>query len=248
MKSRMQYKVDTLLTSAAVLVRECVTVVTLYLMLQKFSMINGWNLGQLLFMYSFLFLTYSLCILVFTGIRDFEGTVHRGEFDAYLTKPLNPLFQVISRKADVMATFGHGGLGLIMFMFSYHEAGIPLTGANVLVCVLVLIGGTFIQGALLLIPASLTFWIEKSSEVQNLIFYQMRGFIAYPISIYPKVLQLLLTYVIPLAFVSYYPAQYFFNSNLRGFAYLSPVVGLVIFGLSLMLWKLGVTRYKSTGH
>jgi ABC-2 type transport system permease protein len=248
MRSRMQYKLDTLLTSAAVLIRECVTVVTLYLMLHKFSVINGWNLGQLLFMYSFVFLTYSLCILIFTGVRDFEGAVHQGEFDTYLTKPLNPLFQVISRKSDVMAMLGHGGLGLLMFVYSYHLAGVPVTGMNLLTIVLVLIGGILIQGSLLLVPAALTFWITKSGEVQNVMFYQMRGFIAYPISIYPKLVQWLLTYLIPLAFVNFYPAQSLFGEQARGIAFLSPLIGAALFGLALLLWRAGVMRYKSTGH
>jgi ABC-type uncharacterized transport system, permease component len=248
MRSRMQYKLDTLLTSAAVLIRECVTVLTLYFMLNKFSVINGWDLGQLLFMYSFVFLTYSLCILVFTGVRDFEWAVHQGEFDAYLTKPLNPLFQVVSRKSDVMAMLGHGGLGLLMFVYSFRLAGVPATGLNVLTIVMVLIGGILIQGALLLVPASLTFWITKSSEVQNVLFYQMRGFIAYPISIYPKLVQWLLTYVIPLAFVNYYPAQSLLSRQSRGLALLSPVIGVVLFGLALLLWRAGLKRYKSTGH
>ncbi|WP_127532826.1 ABC transporter permease [Paenibacillus kobensis] len=250
MRSKMQYKMDTLLTSAAVLIRECVTVVTLYLMLQKFSVINGWDLGQLLFMYSFVFLSYSLCILVFAGVRDFQGIVHQGEFDSYLTKPLNPLFQVISRRSDLMAMLGHGGLGLILFLYAFREAGVEATGMNVLKVVLVLIGGILIQGALLLVPASLTFWLTKSSQVQEVMFYQMRGFIAYPISIYPKIIQWLLTYLLPFAFVNYYPAHYFVGvgSGGDGLAYLTPVVGLVLFGLALLLWRTGINRYKSTGN
>lgn len=246
--SRMQYKFDTFLLSLAVLVRESVTVATLYFILLKFSQIKGWDIGQLLFLYSFVFLTYSLCILIFTGVRDFEGIINRGEFDAYLTKPIHPLFQVIARRSDIMATFGHGGLGLILFIYSYHQMGIPFNARNLIILFLVLIGGILIQGALLLIPASLTFWTSKSSEIQNLMFYQMRSFIAYPISIYPKIIQYLLTYIIPLAFVNFYPAQYFFNSSMSQSIYLTPIIGVVIFSAAAFLWKFGVLHYKSTGH
>jgi ABC-2 type transport system permease protein len=247
--SRMQYKLDTFLLSLAVLVRESVTVVTLYLILLRFSQIKGWDIGQLLFLYSFVFLTYSLCVLIFTGVRDFEHTVHQGEFDGYLTKPIHPLFQVIARKSDIMATFGHGGLGLIMFIYSYQRMGIPFTLYNLLILLGVIMGGILIQGALLLIPAALTFWTTKSSEIQNLMFYQMRSFIAYPLSIYPKFIQYLLTYVIPLAFVNYYPAQYFFESKGAGHTiYLTPLIGIAIFAAAVILWMYGVRHYKSSGH
>jgi ABC-2 type transport system permease protein len=69
--SRMQFKVDTFLLSLAVLIRESTTVATLYFILLKFSQINGWDISQLLFLYSFVFITYSLCIVIFTGVRDF---------------------------------------------------------------------------------------------------------------------------------------------------------------------------------
>lgn len=249
--SRMQYKLDTFLLSLAVLMRESVTVVTLYLILLKFSLIQGWDLGQLFFLYSFVFLTYSICILIFTGIRDFEGTVNQGEFDSYLTKPLNPLFQVLARKSDIMATLGHGTLGIILFLYASYRVGLDFNFHNIIIVLLLLSGGILIQGALLLIPAALTFWTTKSTEIQNLVFYQMRGFIAYPITIYPKVIQYLLTFVIPLAFVNYYPTQYFFDSEdsgLRWLSYISPCVGIVIFLLALLLWKTSLLRYKSTGN
>ncbi|WP_168123840.1 ABC-2 family transporter protein [Paenibacillus sp. HB172176] len=248
MKARMSYKLNTFLLSAAVLCRECVTVITLYLMLQKFSTINGWDISQLLFMYSFVFLSYSLCIVMFTGVREFETTVQQGEFDTYLTKPMNAFFQVISRKSDIMAAMAHGGLGLAMFIYAYSNAHIPVTLSSTFAIIAVIAGGILIQGALLLIPAAMTFWITKSREMQSLIFYQMRGFIAYPITIYPKVIQLLLTFVIPLAFVNYYPATYLFEDSKSPLLYLTPAVGLILFSLSLLLWRIGVTKYKSTGH
>lgn len=248
MMARMQYKLDTFLLSLAVFVRESVTVVTLWLMLQKVPAINGWTMGQLLFMYSFVFLTYSICILIFTGVRDFEGIAHRGEFDMYLTKPIRPLFQVIARRSDVMATFGHGLLGVVLFVYAANQAGIRFDAAHVGTLLVLLAGGVLLQGGILLFAASLTFWTTKSSEIQNLLFYQMRGFIAYPISIYPTLIRYLLTYVLPFAFVSFYPAQYFYDSKLSNAGLWTPAVALIVFTFSLIVWRRGIRRYASTGH
>jgi ABC-2 type transport system permease protein len=248
MMARMQYKLDTLLLSLAVFVRESVTVVALWFILNKVSTIQGWDMGELLFMYSFVFLTYSLCILIFTGVRDFESIANHGEFDVYMTKPLRPLFQVIARRSDVMATFGHGILGILLFIYAAQRTSLEFDFQNIIVLILAIIGGVLLQGGLLLFIAALTFWTTKSSEIQNLLFYQMRGFIAYPISIYPTFVRYLLTYIIPFAFVSYYPAQYFYSEHALLYGLVTPFVAVLVFSLALFVWKMGLRRYSSTGH
>jgi len=197
---------------------------------------------------SFVFLTYSLCILIFTGLRDFEGITHHGEFDAYLTKPLNPLFQVIARRSDVMATFGHGAMGLVLFIYSANQTGVSFRFSSLAVLIPVLAGGVLLQGGILLFAASLTFWTTKSSEIQSLLFYLMRGFIAYPLSIYPTLIRYLLTYILPFAFVSYYPAQYFYRGQASRVGLYTPAVALLVFGFALLVWRRGLKRYSSTGH
>ncbi len=245
--SRMMYKLDTLLLSFSVLIRESVMVITLFLMLTRFHEIQGWDMNSLLLMYSFVFLTYSLCVFVFTGVRDFEGSVHNGDFDGYLTKPISPLFHIISKKSDIMASFGHGGLGLILFLYSFDKAGLDWSFKMFLIIPWLLLGGVLIQGALLLLCAAITFWTIKSSEIQNILFYQTRTFIAYPISIYPKFIQIILTFIVPLAFVNYYPSHYLIQNEII-WLYLSPIVGIAAFAIAYSLWRIGLLRYKSTGN
>ncbi|MBY9080747.1 ABC-2 family transporter protein [Paenibacillus sp. HN-1] len=247
--SRMQYKTDTYLLTFAVIIRECTALVSLYLILMKFSQIQSWNIAQLLFLYSFVFLTYSLCILLFTGIRDFESLIHHGEFDGYLTKPIAPFFHVIARKSDIMATLGHGTLGVLLFVYAYHKLNLPLSAGNILAIVLVMTGGILIQGALLLFTAVLTFWTVKSSGIQDLLFYQMRSFIAYPLSIYPKYIQGILTFIVPLGFVNYYPSRFFMGDHSNwGWVYLTLGVGVILFAAALLFWRTGLQRYESSGN
>ncbi|WP_419871393.1 ABC transporter permease [Candidatus Pristimantibacillus sp. PTI5] len=247
MMSRMMYKWDTFLLSFSVLIRESVTVVTLYLILTRFSEIQGWDMGTLLFMYSFVFLTYSLCIFLFTGVRDFEGAVHGGEFDGYLTKPIKPLFHVMAKKSDIMAAIGHGGLGILLFLYSFYKLGLDWSVKTAMYVLLLLFGGVLIQGALLLLCAAFTFWTTKSSEIQNIMFYQTRSFIVYPISIYPAFIKIILTFIVPLAFVNYYPVQYLVKHEMV-WLYMTPVVGIIAFGFAYIVWRMGLLRYKSTGH
>ncbi|MDE7430527.1 MAG: ABC transporter permease, partial [Lachnospiraceae bacterium] len=58
--SKMQYRVDTIVATLAVFFREATSIVVIYLALVKFDHINGWNVNEMLFLFSLLFITYSI--------------------------------------------------------------------------------------------------------------------------------------------------------------------------------------------
>jgi ABC-2 type transport system permease protein len=80
----------------------------------------------------------------------------------------------------------------------------------------------------------------------------MRDAVNYPISIYGKAITILLTFGIPYAFISFYPAQYLLDGKGETLfhpvlQYGTPVVGIVMFLLAYKFWTIGVNRYESTG-
>ncbi|WP_373459704.1 ABC-2 family transporter protein [Paenibacillus harenae] len=117
---------------------------------------------------------------------------------------------------------------------------------------LTVIGGTLIQAAIIVISASSAFWIVRSGTIVDIAIYTIRSFINYPISIYGKSIQLLLTFVIPYAFVNFYPAAAFLDKlesgTMAGFyAYSSIIVGALLFALACWVFNRGVLRYDSSG-
>ncbi|MGE7828250.1 ABC-2 family transporter protein [Paenibacillus sp. NPDC093718] len=50
------------------------------------------------------------------------------------------------------------------------------------------------------------FWLVENKAIKNILFFQLKGFIRYPITIYNKVIQILLIYILPYAFINYFPA------------------------------------------
>ncbi len=57
MKSWFQYKVDAILRSLAVFLREATGIIVIYFTLLKFDTLNGWDIHELLFLFSLLFFT-----------------------------------------------------------------------------------------------------------------------------------------------------------------------------------------------
>lgn len=253
MKAWFQYKVDAVLRSLAVFLRESTGIVVIYFALLKFDTLNGWNLPEMLFLFSLLFLTYGIMILFFTGLRDFGWIIRSGELDRFLLRPRGVLFQLIFVNADWFAAIGHGGLGLLLFVLSAGRVGIQWTFFRVLYYVFALAGGVLIQGAIFLLFATLNIYLLETGSLMEVFYWNMRKFAGYPISIFNKPIQICMTYVVPFAFVNYFPAQYLLRKPdmqqyPQIYLYLTPVVGGLLFFAVYLFWRYSLRHYKSSGN
>ncbi len=253
MKSWFQYKVDAVLRSLAVFLREATGIFVIYFTLLKFDTLNGWNIYEMLFLFSLLFVTYGIMILFFTGLRDFGYTVRKGDFDRFILRPRGLLFQIIFVNADWFAAIGHGGLGIVLFVLSAGKVGVVWNVGTIFYYLSAVVGGVLIQGAIFLFFATLNFYFLETDSLKELLYWNMRRFAGYPISIFNKTIQIIMIYVIPFAFVNYFPAQYLLrkpdmNQYPTIFLYLTPVLGIGLYMLAYGFWRFSIRYYKSSGN
>jgi ABC-2 type transport system permease protein len=253
LKSTLEYKFDRFFLAFAVFCREMVSIIVMYLILTRLIRIKGWEMNEMFFLYSFLFLSYSLFIFLFTGIRDFDNMVYSGELDRYLIRPLGLMYQIVASRVDYCATIGHGVVGIILFMKTATNVGIDWGFKNITYYIAALVGGAIIQASLFMISSCFSFWAVKTVNLRNLIFFNSRRFAGYPISFYPGIIQKMLIFIVPFAFVSYFPAQFFLRKPdlsmfWSGYLYMTPVVGVIMFVLVYRFWLFGLKHYSSTGN
>ncbi len=251
-KSILEYKFDRVFITIAIFCREMISVVVMFLILARFVRINGWEYNQMFFLYSFLFLSYSVFVLFFAGMRDFDNMIYSGEFDRFLTRPLGLMYQIVASRIDLSAALGHGIVGIILFVNTAFSVGIDWNAKNIFYYIVVLVTGAVIQASIFLFSACFSFWTYKVDNLRNMIFFNARRISGYPLSFYPGIIQKLLMFVVPFAFVNFFPAQYFLrksemSSYWSGFLYMTPVVAVIMFLLVYAFWKKGVSRYSSTG-
>ncbi len=253
MKSWFQYKTDAILRSLAVFLREATGIIVIYFTLLKFDTLNGWNIYEMLFLYSLLFVTYGILIIFFTGLRDFARTVRNGDFDRFILRPRGLLFQLIFCNADWFAVIGHGGLGIVLFVISAGKVGVVWNLLTVSYYLLAIVGGVLIQGAIFLFYGTLNIYLLETKSLRDLFFWHMRRFAGYPISIFHESIQVLMIYVTPFAFVNYFPAQFLLRKADMAqypqiYMYLTPVIGVVMYLLAYAFWRYSVRFYKSSGN
>ena len=138
-----------------------------------------------------------------------------------------------------------------MLLICMIRLEIPITLSNVFWLAADLAGASLIQAAGFVFTAVPAFWIGDSEGLYRLLYKNLTEFIQYPLSIYHRGIRELLTFVLPYAFISYYPVQLFISRQ-EGicsgiFRYLTPAVGCGAFFLSRIFWQLGLRAYSGTG-
>ncbi len=222
------------------------------IMLYKFKTIAGWNTYEVLFLYGLDVLSYSLIAqFLWRPCNWLTKYIRSGEFDVVLTKPMNPFFYYIFRE------FSTGYISNFIFctgviIFALYKLKIPFSAANISFLTMTLIGGALIQGAGFLFAAVPSFWMVKNNAVKGLLQGDLKSFIRYPVSIYNQPIQILLTFIVPYAFINFYPAQYLLGKSdgllfAAWYPFLTPLVGALLFAGAYGFWRIGINRYESTG-
>jgi ABC-2 type transport system permease protein len=95
--------------------------------------------------------------------------------------------------------------------------------------------------------AAIAFWTKASGHIIHML-YMVNDFSKYPVTIYNKAVQTIITYVIPFAFTAYFPASYFLTGKDPLFCIGGTVIaGTVMFTLAVFVWNRGLRAYESAG-
>lgn len=225
--------------------------IMIIILLNKFKSIGDWSMYEILFLYSFDVLSYSIAGTFFMGpFGKLSQLIRQGTFDEVFTKPINPMMYVVSTRVSAGYTSNYI-IGIVVMGICLNKLNISLTFWKFIWLVIVILGAVLIQSAAFIITAVPAFWILKSDGIQQLFYSNMTRFLSYPLSIYGKGIQILLTFILPYAFINYYPSQLFLQKNenlfFPAFQYLTPIVGVLTFVFAYWFWSKGLNAYQSTG-
>ena len=101
--------------------------------------------------------------------------------------------------------------------------------------------------AIINIAAATCFWIINSGYIMVTVL-KFTDYAKYPASIYNNVFRFVFTFVIPIAFVAYYPSLIFLRpESIPLLTLLSPLLGILFFYFSYRFWMKGAMSYTGTG-
>ena len=253
-KTIMQSKVDFLMGLFGFFFTLLSGLLFLLLIFEQIPNLEGWTLGQLIFIYGFAQIPRGIDHLFTDNIWMIAWRmIINGDFDRYMLRPMNLLFQVISEKLQPDAV-GELLVGTILVIYSIVKGVVVVDALHVIMFFVSVFAGALIYSAIKLFFASLAFWVKISGPFLQAA-YNMADFAKYPTEIYAKFIQFIITWIIPFAFVAYLPASYFLgvdgfmglNNNIIVIG-IEVVIGIVFALLAYAVFNKGTRVYESAGN
>jgi ABC-2 type transport system permease protein len=248
----LEYRANFLLWLAFTLVYHGSAIAALWIMLNNFPSMNGWDFRNMAFLYALWMSAHAINTTFFSTIGDIPEWIRDGEFDRLLVRPLDELFQVIATPGQI---FPDELLLALMFLVVATAANhIAVSFAFVGLLALVIAGGALIDLGIGLLISTAAFWFVQVDALRWIVLQLEQEFTRYPLSIYSRGVRLLLAFVIPFGFMNYFPASYFLQKADNGLGLplavgiLTPAIGVAFVIVAYVVWRFGLQRYQGVGH
>lgn len=251
LQSQMEYPLSFLSWLIMVPLQWFAGIYMLKLLVYRFHALQGWEFPQLAFLYGLSVISHGLMVVFFARIWHIDRLIVNGEFDRMFLRPLNVFFQLVVNYMNLIGVIDIIP-GLIIFIYGCKNANFAFSPGNIILLILVITGGVLIRTAFFTFMHTVAFWTKKSHPLRMIGIRLMQYGTTYPLTIYPYAIQVLLTFVLPIGFISFYPASEFLGMP-GSFvfpvkqSFLTVLVGIVFFAASQLFFKTGLKNYEGTG-
>ncbi|MFF0749023.1 ABC transporter permease [Streptomyces sp. NPDC004267] len=214
--------------------------------------LGGFSFAEVAFLYGTAGTSFGLADLVMGSLPRMGGRVRDGSFDTFLLRPAPVLAQVAADRF-ALRRLGRVVQGLIVLVWGLAQLdGVEWSPLKVALVPVMVVSGALIFGALMVLGASVLFWMQDASEVTNSFTYGGNTLLQYPPTIFARDLVRGVVYVVPLAFVNWLPALYVLGRPAPegvpdAAAFASPLVAAVCCVVAGWAWRVGLRAYRSTG-
>ncbi len=245
-KSDVEYKASFIMSALGQFVVFFSSYFVILALFDKFSNIRGFNVYEVLLCFSIINFGFSFNETFFRGIDKFEHLIIDGSLDRFLVRPRGILFQVLCSKISAIKAF-RVFQTLIIMAIALINLDITWNIGKVITLLLMMLASVLIFFGIFVLTASYCFITVQGLEVKNVFTDGGRHFAQYPISIYKKGVALVFTFIIPYAFINYYPLLFFLERTNNILYMLSPLLVFIFLIPCLLSFKIGLKHYNSTG-
>jgi len=250
-RGQMQYRSSFIMGIAGNFIINFAEILVLWVLFQRFSNLGGWSLSEVLFLHGLSMVMFSIGDTFSEGVGSIPRLIRDGNFDRVLVRPMSTYVQALVNEVSLR----HVGLlaqGTLIFGIALHLVEIEWSGTKVLYLAIVIVSGAALFLALFTVEAIVSFWTVNSIEAVNAFTYGGSDLGQYPLHIFDRWLRGLFLWIIPIGFLTFYPALYILDKPdplglPRIASFVAPFASAGFCVVVAKGWHVAIRHYRSTG-
>lgn len=220
----------------------------LIFMFSRFGSVGEWTVERIIMIYALAVTGFGLAECFCRGFDVFPWRmVRNGELDRVMLRPRTLFTQIIGSYFHIHRLSRVAG-GIFAVCWCIVKQNIELGALDVLMLVLALLGGFLTYSGVFVFSSGLSFFTVQGTDWIYIFTNASYQVTQIPMNHMPRILRNVFTFFMPMFVISYYPASAVCG---WGEAYwkglLAFPAGFVFLMVSILVWRFGVSKYKSTG-
>jgi ABC-2 type transport system permease protein len=212
---------------------------------------GGFSLAQIALLYAMSGFALGAADLLVGNAEALGRRIRDGSFDQMLVRPVPAIAQVAADRFAIRRIGRITQSGAVL-TWALVAAPIDWTVARALVLVGAMLCGAVIFCSIFVMGGAFQVFAGDAAEVANAFTYGGNTLTQYPLTIYPNELVKGVTFIVPVAFVNWYPALYVLGMDdpfglPSWLQFASPVAAVAFLVVAAAVWRTAVRRYRSTG-
>jgi ABC-2 type transport system permease protein len=250
-RSQLQYRMSFALDLGGAFLISFIDFLAVLVIFHNTRRLGVWSIREVAFLYALSSISFALTDLLIGHLDQFPQKIRDGNFDILLVRPRGTLFQVIASDFQVRR-LGKAVQGALVLVYVVGSLTIPWDAGRIAMLVVMIPSAIVIFASVWTVGSCLSFWTTDGGEFTNAFTYGGNFLAQYPIDIFSSWLRRFLAYIVPLAFVCYFPALYILDKSdplglPRLLEFSSPLVAAIATVIAGLVWRGAVRHYRSAG-
>jgi ABC-2 type transport system permease protein len=251
-RAQAQYPASTAMLVVGRVFATLIEVVGAWALFDRFGSVQGWTFGSVALFYGLVNIQFVIAEFL---TRSFDTLGHEllrtGVFDRLLLRPRSIALQLMGH--DLRLTrLGRLVTGGILLAVATRLAPVEWSAAHLAMALWSIAGGAALFYGIVVLQGTISFWTVESLELANVFTYGGVEAAQFPLAIYERWFRNVLTFIVPLACVAYFPVLVILGradplGTPMWFGVVAPAAGFVFLWIAFVAWRFGLAHYASSG-
>lgn len=242
--NQMEYKANFFIGGMFELAWMLMYVIFINVIYMHTETVNGFDKNQMLLLILQGGLMDAFFSMIFVpGLSRLPDLVNSGDLDFFILKPINQRFIISFNDFDI-SQIKNIIIILCGIIYVTSNMSLAISFTSLIIYILLSINGFIIIYFILYTLMSLSFWVIRMDIVMK-IGSELISIGNKPMSIYPRLLQKILIFVIPILVCFNFPVMYLIGNLSYSLVLFSFFISIVLWVVSHLVYRMGVKRYAS---